>query len=205
MHDRIKDEKERKMVSKKEYIEKAAYFIWLNRGCNNGQDRDNWDEACRIYELTHIEAPIALSAPKVKPGVAIKHAPRKAIAKKAKAGKALFGRVAAVEKPAAKGVQSGTAEKPVAVAKAKKRKAGKAVAPVAKKAVAKPARKVSRMKLTPKPKVAKVPEAKKLAKEPAVQAQPRQSAKIIPMPKDVAKPAAALPKTKIKIIVGTKR
>lgn len=42
-----------KMTSKHDYIQEAAYFIWLNRGKPEGQDLEIWDEATKIYELTH--------------------------------------------------------------------------------------------------------------------------------------------------------
>ena len=40
------------MTSKHDYIQEAAYFIWLNRGKPEGQDLEIWDEATKIYELT---------------------------------------------------------------------------------------------------------------------------------------------------------
>ena len=43
------------MVSKKDYIQEAAYFIWLNRGRPENQDLAIWDEATKLYELTHSE------------------------------------------------------------------------------------------------------------------------------------------------------
>ena len=48
------------MTSKHDYIQEAAYFIWLNRGKPEGQDLEIWDEATKIYELTQeVLKPIA--------------------------------------------------------------------------------------------------------------------------------------------------
>ena len=40
------------MTSKHDYIQEAAYFIWLNRGRPEGQDLEIWNEATKLYELT---------------------------------------------------------------------------------------------------------------------------------------------------------
>lgn|GEM_PF-5298685 len=53
-------------AKKRDYVEKAAYFIWLNDGRPAGRELDNWAEAERIYELMHLIAPLALSAPKIR-------------------------------------------------------------------------------------------------------------------------------------------
>ena len=78
------------MVSKKDYIQEAAYFIWLNRGRPENQDLAIWDEATKLYELTHSEEKSESKVVKTKSSkkVATKKTPaKKAVVKKAPAKK----------------------------------------------------------------------------------------------------------------------
>ena len=40
---------------KHDYIQNAAYYIWIERGRPDGQDREIWAEAERRYDLAHVE------------------------------------------------------------------------------------------------------------------------------------------------------
>ena len=98
-----------KMTSKHDYIQEAAYFIWLNRGKPEGQDLEIWDEATKIYELTHATISTVKS---VKP--VAKKAVKKATKKVAKKAEKKEVKKATVKKVATKKVPSKKAVKPVA-------------------------------------------------------------------------------------------
>ena len=128
------------MTSKHDYIQEAAYFIWLNRGRPEGQDLEIWNEATKLYELTQ-----KIITP------SFKKAPAKKVAKKAAPKKVKA--VAPVVKKEEK--------KPVAkkVASSKKSVAKKTSAkPVVKKVAVKkaPAKKVAKKTTTKKVEVAKI-------------------------------------------------
>lgn len=108
------------MISKKDYIQEAAYFIWLNRGNPENQDTAIWEEAEKLYELTHatfstkkkitarkaVKRTVAKKAVIAKPAIktiAIKKAPaKKVVAKKAIAAKPAIKKVATRKAPAKK-------------------------------------------------------------------------------------------------------
>lgn len=85
------------MVSKKDYIQEAAYFIWLNRGRPENQDLAIWDEATKLYELTHTEFKKAVVKPATKK-VAKKTATKKVVAKKSAPAKKVEAKKPAVKK-----------------------------------------------------------------------------------------------------------
>lgn len=147
------------MTTKNQYIQESAYYIWLNRGKPEGQDVEIWNEAVKIYELTHsVMEPIAKAASVAKKSSVKKVSAKKAESKTAK--KASTKKVVAKKtetKPAPK-----AAAKPAVKKVAKKSSAKVTEKPVAKKIV-EPAKKVEVAKIIPmvKPtKKASAPKAK---------------------------------------------
>ena len=71
------------MTTKNQYIQESAYYIWLNRGKPEGQDVEIWNEAVKIYELTHSIMPtLAKKSASAKKSVAKKAPAKKVVAKK---------------------------------------------------------------------------------------------------------------------------
>jgi hypothetical protein len=168
-HDKIAPEEE-KMTDKKEYIQTAAYYIWLDEGCPDGRDIEIWNEAARRYELAHMR-PVCTKKECKEPAArsAVFIVSRPAARKETRAdARAAFGvkkkpakkpaakpaaKKAAVKKPAAKKpAPLKTPAKKPSVKKAPAKKPAAAKAP-AKKAVAK--KKSIVVKMAPKPSAGK--------------------------------------------------
>jgi hypothetical protein len=42
------------IVQANDWIETAAYYLWIQEGCPEGRDREHWDQAVQMY-VTRID------------------------------------------------------------------------------------------------------------------------------------------------------
>jgi cobalamin biosynthesis Mg chelatase CobN len=145
------------MTNKQEYIQTAAYYIWLEDGCPDGRDVEIWNEAARRYELAHM----------------------KPVCTKKECGPVMLKRVSViVSSPAAR--QATKADAEAAFGVNKKPAAKKAAKPVAKKS---PAKKAAAKKPAVKKAVKPAPKKTAAPKAPAKKAAPKKA----PAPKSAVK------------------